>query len=125
MSLCIAAGGAVLALAANSFTLSWTHSVEKTEWVEEWVIVDEKLKVVAASVQGSGAGIDLPENAIRTDEGWRYTPDLPPMETLVMAASGATVSAWTLCANGECLELGTVPTDPLALWSAANCGLPK
>jgi len=29
MPLCIAAGGVVMALAIESFTLAWTHSIEK------------------------------------------------------------------------------------------------
>ena len=34
MSLCILAGGKVTALALSAFTLSWTHSVQKSEWRE-------------------------------------------------------------------------------------------
>ena len=56
MSLCIATGGQILALVASSFTLSWTHSVEKTEWIEHWQVEDSRLNLVSASVQGSGAG---------------------------------------------------------------------
>ena len=32
MMLCIAAAGIITALATPSFTLSWTHSVERTQW---------------------------------------------------------------------------------------------
>lgn len=121
MSLCIAASGTIIALAANAFSLSWTHSVEKTVWVEEWRVDANHLVAVEASVQGSGAGIALPDNAVRTEKGWTYTPVLPPLEKLTLASSGATVSAWTLCANGECIELGEAQGDPVSIWAGADC----
>ncbi|MGO4839058.1 DUF1850 domain-containing protein, partial [Rhizobiaceae sp. 2RAB30] len=36
MSLCVVAAGKTTVLAASLFTLSWTHSVEKTRWEEDW-----------------------------------------------------------------------------------------
>lgn len=121
MSLCIAASGAIIALAANAFTLSWTHSVEKTEWVEHWVVENDRLKVVEATVQGSGAGIDLPDNAIRTQTGWTYQPNLPPIERLSLASSGATVSAWKLCADGRCIDLGGDEGNLVNIWAGDVC----
>ena len=32
MPLCVAAGGLVVTLAMESFTLAWTHSIEKIRW---------------------------------------------------------------------------------------------
>lgn len=122
MSLCIAASGTVIALAANAFSLSWTHSVEKTIWVEEWRVESNRLVAVEAIVQGSGAGIAQPDDAVRTERGWTYTPTLPPLEKLTLASSGATVSAWTLCANGECIELGEAEGDPVSIWPGPGCG---
>ena len=72
MSLCIAAGGKLIALAATAFSLSWTHSVEKTVWSENWIVQGNALKVVEASVEGSGAGIELPENAVLRDGRWAW-----------------------------------------------------
>ncbi len=66
MSLCIAAAGKIMTLAATSFTLSWTHSVEKTEWVEQWQVVHGGLQVISARVHGSGAGVALPDDAVLT-----------------------------------------------------------
>ena len=62
--LCLATAGAVTALTASSFTLSWTHSVEKTQWREAWQALDMALQPVKASVEGAGAGIDLPADAV-------------------------------------------------------------
>lgn len=121
MSLCIAAGGTILTLAATAFSLSWTHSVEKTDWTENWTVQSNQLVLESARVEGSGAGIGLPDNAIRTEAGWTYTPDLPPLKRLVLASSGATVSAWTLCADGECFELGDSPGAGVGIWSETDC----
>lgn len=80
MSLCIAAGGKLIALAATAFSLNWTHSVEKTVWSENWIVQGNALKVVEASVEGSGAGIELPETAVLRDGRWVYAPQLAPIE---------------------------------------------
>lgn len=122
MSLCIAASGTILTLAASAFSLSWTHSVEKTNWAEEWIVQSHRLVLVQASVEGSGAGISLPDDAVRTGEGWTYKPGLPPLERLTLASSGATASAWTLCTATHCIELGGSQGDPITIWSAVNCG---
>lgn len=121
MSLCIAASGKLIALAATAFSLSWTHSVEKTTWSENWIVEGGALRVVEASVEGSGAGIGLPGNAVLRNGRWVYSPHLAPVETLVLAASGATISPWTLCTEQSCLELGAAAADPVKIWTAALC----
>lgn len=121
MSLCIAASGKFIALAATAFSLNWTHSVEKTTWSENWIVEGDTLKVVQASVEGSGAGIELPDNAVRRGNAWVYAPDLAPVEQLTLASSGATVSPWTLCTEDSCLELGAVAADPVKIWVSDNC----
>ncbi len=120
--LCIATAGNLLALAATTFTLSWTHSVEHTQWRETWRIAGDRLQLTEASVEGPGAGIDIPADARMTPKGWIYHPALPPQPRLSLAASGMTPSGWTLCADGECHELGAKPGDDVELWAAAECG---
>ena len=119
--LCIATGGTILALATTIFTLSWTHSVERTDWRESWRIIGDRLQLVEASVEGPGAGIALPEGAEMTPEGWVFTPELPPLPRLVLAASGMTQSGWTLCTGRACAELGTAPGPPIEIWAAPVC----
>lgn len=120
--LCIAAAGIVTALATTSFTLGWTHSVEQTQWEERWRIENGQLGIVSASVEGSGAGIGIPEDAVWADGVWTYAPALPPMASLNLAASGVTGSGWRLCGeDGQCLELGEEPDVPVCLWAAAAC----
>ena len=120
--LCIATAGVVTALATSSFTLGWTHSVERTQWEERWRIENGQLSIVSASVEGSGAGIAIPEDAIWADGVWTYTPALAPLPNLNLAASGATGSGWLLCSeDGQCLELGEEPHMPVRLWAAPAC----
>ncbi|MCO5148012.1 MAG: DUF1850 domain-containing protein [Aquamicrobium sp.] len=115
MSLCILAGGKAATLAAAAFTLSWTHSVEKTEWREEWRATPAGLELVEARIKGSGAGIDPPDGAVLEDGWWVYAPTIAPVPRLVLAASGATVSGWTLCADGACLTLGAAAGETVVV----------
>ena len=121
MSLCVATAGTVLTLLASSFSLSWVHSVEKTAWVEHWQVQGERLLLTSASVEGSGAGIELPPNAVWEKGRWTYRPDLPPLPSLSLAASGQTASAWHLCAEGTCHELGRAAGEEVLIWAADFC----
>lgn len=118
MSLCIAAAGTLVTLAVSTFTLSWTHSVEKVEWWEQWQVTPAGLQVVKARVKGSGAGMEPPDGAVLVDGGWEYEPKIAPLERLVLAASGAGVSGWHLCAQGQCLELAKQKGTPVELWAS-------
>jgi len=124
MMLCIASAGVVTALAVSSFTLEWTHSVERTQWREEWQVTDAGLQLVEASVESSGAGIALPDDAVLKDGRWSYRPQLPPLASLDLAASGMTPGGWSLCpGENRCLTLGAGPGEAARVWSAAaTCG---
>jgi hypothetical protein len=63
MSLCRAAGSKITALAFSAFTLSWTHSVERIRWEEDWQLTSRGLELVEARVKGSGAGMEPPPEA--------------------------------------------------------------
>lgn len=113
--LCVLAGAKAATLAASAFTLVWTHSVEKTEWREDWRIVPAGLELTEARVKGSGAGVDPPEGAVLQDGWWVYAPGIAPVPRLVLAASGATVSGWRLCAGETCLTLGAEAGETIAI----------
>ncbi|EKF19219.1 DUF1850 domain-containing protein [Nitratireductor pacificus] len=115
MSLCVLAGGKAATIAATLFTLSWTHSVEKIRWEEDWRVSPAGLEIVEARVQGSGAGMEPPPEARFSEGWWRYRPPLPPQAELVLAASGATGSGWRLCAAGTCHEIGAEAGKPVIL----------
>lgn len=113
MSLCVfIAGKSAACLAGLLFSLSWTHSVEKTEWVEYWQLKDEQLVLKETFVKGSGAGIDPAPNAV-LDKGWyRWAPESPVrIPAISLANSELTPDNWMLCVldpvtyqTGECID---------------------
>lgn len=107
MSLCLASAGAVVALAVANFTLAWTHSVEKTGWQEDWRVTPAGLELVAARVQGSGAGMEPPPEARLIDGWFAWTPHLPPQPRLVLGNSGL-AGEWRLCAGATCRTLSAI-----------------
>ncbi|MDP2700318.1 DUF1850 domain-containing protein [Thalassospira sp.] len=115
MALCILAAGKTISLAITAFTLSWMHSVEHTGWHEEWRIGPQGLEIVEARIKGSGAGMEPPPDARLIDGWWVYHPDLPPLPSVTLAASGATGQGWQLCADGKCRELGADAGDAITL----------
>jgi hypothetical protein len=98
MSVCLAAGGVIKVLQVAAFTLSWTHSVEKMSWSEQWIVTDRGLEIVQARVQGSGAGIDPPAGAKLVDGAYQWKPDRPALGELILANSGA-AGEWRICTD--------------------------
>ena len=115
MSLCLLAGGKTIMLAVSAFSLSWTHSVQKTEWRERWQVTPAGLELAEAAVKGSGAGMEPGPDAVLRDGWWVWKPDLVALSSLTLAASGATGGGWTLCHDGGCLEAGTVEGEDVVL----------
>jgi hypothetical protein len=107
--ICVLAGGKTTVFAAATFTLSWTHSIERTHWQETWSATPAGLQLTAARVKGSGAGMEPGEDAVLKDGWWVWRPRLPPQEKLRLAASGATGEGWMLCAEGRCTLIGDRP----------------
>jgi len=121
--LCILTAGQVLTLVVGAFSLSWTHTVERTQWLEHWRVQPNGLQVTEAIIEGSGAGMEPPPGAVRLEDGWHYRPDVAPMKEVVLASSGAGNSAWTLCGGGDCFSLGAQPGQPIKLWSAGDSAI--
>jgi hypothetical protein len=115
MSLCILAGAKMTVLAVTLFSLGWTHSVQKSEWREDWKVTSAGLELVKARIKGSGAGMEPGEGAVLKDGWWEWQPQGAPLERLLLAASGKTGAGWTLCHAGGCLELGARAGDDVVL----------
>jgi hypothetical protein len=115
----VAAVGAVLAtIPGDRFTLAWEHSVEKIRWEEDYELREGRIVPVVARVRGSGAGMEIPEGAIRRAGGWEYRVNLPPLERLRLAASPHG-GDYELCIEGRCRRLralvpGDAPVDLVA-----------
>ncbi|MBI4756714.1 MAG: DUF1850 domain-containing protein [Betaproteobacteria bacterium] len=102
--LCLAAGLLSASLATSSFTLAWTHSVEKTAWEEDWAVEGHRLVLREARVHGSGAGMEPPSGA-RLEAGvWHYRPAVPAQPRLRLAHSPH-VPPHLLCVQGRCATL--------------------
>jgi hypothetical protein len=101
-ALCLVAAGTIMArVAASAFTLSWTHSVEKIPWEEDWRVSDDGLSLEAARVRGSGAGMEPPPEARLDDGWWRWRPRNATVPELTLRRSGATAD-WRICVAGTC-----------------------
>ncbi|MBS7696530.1 MULTISPECIES: DUF1850 domain-containing protein [unclassified Chelatococcus] len=121
MSLCLAAAGLVVQLGVSQLTLSWTHSVQKTVWEEDWRLTPRGLLLVQARVMGSGAGMDPPPEARREGDFWVWKPQREPVPIMTLRRSGAT-DDWRLCYEGRCRSMSEfVPADadPVVLKSCA------
>jgi hypothetical protein len=104
MSLCLATPAVAVTLALQGFTLSWAHSVERTDWRERWRVDGSTLVLEEARVRGSGAGMEPPEGSVLQQGWWVYHPGLR-VPALHLAVSGATGDGWQLCTKGECRDL--------------------
>ena len=121
MTTCLMVGAAVLSLGSPAFSLHWTHSVEKTEWVEDWRIEARGLRLTGARVKGSGAGMEPADDAVLQDGWWVWRADtLVP--ALHLAASGATGAGWRLCEGARCHEIGVAASDSITLAPCAPPG---
>lgn len=108
----IAATGALISLlSGNSFTLGWTHSIEKIRWEEDYRVVGAMLHLTEARIQGSGAGMEPPPGATLKDGSWVYHPELPMMPSLHLARAGVTPD-YEVCTATGCRDLGGLLAEP-------------
>lgn len=107
-----ASAGPAVFVPVRSFTLAWTHSIEKVRWEEDYVVrpgtapgATPVLEAVAARVHGSGAGMEPPPDA-RLRHGWyEYTPTLRYPAELRLTRSGFTAD-YDWCMGGRCRSMG-------------------
>jgi hypothetical protein len=111
MSLCLAGGGVVAKLALAAFTLTWLHTIEHTRWQEDWTVAGDRLVIVAARVENSGAGMDPPAGSVRVGDFWQWHPHVPPLPEVVLRRAPM-AGDWNLCAGGTCHPFGYwLPAD--------------
>lgn len=116
-ALCLLAAGITVRIATAAFTLGWLHTVEHTRWEEDWRVDADRLVLVEARIQGSGAGMEPPPEARLENGRWVWRPAGRSQPDLVMRrAAGA--GDWTLCAADGCRPLGArlgQDADPVML----------
>jgi len=115
LNLCVVLGAAKVVYATSVFILAWTHSVEKTRWEEDWRVRPDGLEILEARIEGSGAGMEPPPDAVLDGHLWRYHPKLPVQTKITLARSGATGGAWQICFAGACHDLPETPAGPAVL----------
>lgn len=105
--LCIATAASVVTLSASSFTLAWTHSIEKVRWEEDYRVEGPRLRAVEARVMGSAAGME-PAAGARLEGGWwHYEPALAWHDELRLTRS-AYAAEYELCFDGRCRSLAQI-----------------
>ena len=106
-AICLLVAGVVHGtVPGTEFTLSWQHSVEKVRWEERYRAEDGHLLLDEARVEGSGAGMEPPADAVKQGGEWSWRPrrTLPELRL--------TYSTFTpdyrLCWKDTCRALGAL-----------------
>ena len=110
-ALCLTAGALAARVPASHVTLRWYHSIEKTEWDEDYTVAGSWLALTGARIRGSGAGMEPPPKAQLVKGVWHYELDDPWRKTVVLARSHY-VRDYDLCIDGHCRPLSDwIPID--------------
>ncbi len=102
-AICLAAGLLILPI-GEAVTLRWTHSIQKTLWEEDYRRQGDALRLTSARVQGTGAGMEPPLDAVYRDGAWHYKPALPLLPEVNLRHSPY-VAPYILCAGRDCRPL--------------------
>jgi hypothetical protein len=107
-AVCLIVAGMVSAtLPTEQFTLSWTHSVEKTRWEETYRVDGDRLALIEARIEGMGAGMEPPAGARLAAGWWIWRPSVPPLPALELSRSPYTRD-YDICFASRCAELGAL-----------------
>ncbi len=122
MPVCLFLAGTMMATPpCETFVLTWTHSVERTEWREEWRVDGADLVLVEASVEGSGAGMQPADGAWLEDGRWHWRPLGRRQARLLLANSGYG-GDYRLCWQDVCrLLAGLLPKQSPGPVEIAPC----
>jgi len=108
---CLLVAGVVRAtLPGPDFTLAWEHSVEKLRWEERYRVDGGELLLVEARVQGHGAGMEPPPDAVLERGAWTWRPQRRLAELNLTYSTFA--GDYRLCGREACRDLGAM-TGPL------------
>ncbi|RRW57530.1 DUF1850 domain-containing protein [Stutzerimonas stutzeri] len=102
IGLCLGLAGVVWAeVPPPAFTLAWNHTIEKIRWEEDYRVTPDGLLLGEARVKGSGAGMEIPDDAELRDGAWHYQRQMPALPLLRL---GRTPEAgdYLLCFDQRC-----------------------
>lgn len=118
MAVCLAGATAAARIAATAFTLSWTHTVERIPWQEDWRVEEGRLVLETVRLKGSGAGME-PAPEARLAGGWYVWHPGSVRREIVLRRADATVAGdWSLCTAAEgCRSLADLvgTADPVRI----------
>ena len=77
-AICLMLGAKTVALPTDHLTLAWHHSVEKSGWEEDYLLRGGRLVLKEARIEGTGAGMEPPPDAVLRGGWWHYVPRLGP-----------------------------------------------
>ena len=101
--ICLVAGLLVTPL-GDDVTLAWTHSIEKIRWEEDYRREGNTLRVVAARIRGTGAGMEPPAGAQLKEGVWHFKPNLPPLPRVELQHSPH-VAPYDICISDDCRSI--------------------
>jgi hypothetical protein len=104
VAVCVIAGTLHWALDADTFTLAWTHSIEKVRWEEDYRLEGATLVLEEARIHGSGAGMEPPPDAVLRDGVWHYRP-ADARFLRVLLANSPFGGHYDICMAGRCRAL--------------------
>lgn len=121
MAICLATAAASAVVAANAFTLAWTHSIERIRWEEQWVVQGAELMLAEVRIRGHGAGMEPPADA-RLEAGvWRWRPGTRHA-ALRLTRSGFTADYQWCVAGAPCVPLAEVLPPDGGVTELRACG---
>ena len=111
MALCLATALATATVAASSFTLAWTHSIERVRWEEAWRVEGRELVLDTVRVRGHGAGMEPAAGAVLRDGAWTWHPR--PRHALLRLTRSEHTADYEWCEAGRpCVPLSALlPSD--------------
>jgi len=121
------AGAPVVFVPTPSFTLAWTHSIEKVRWEEDYALNldaagQPRLHATAARIRGSAAGMEPPPDAVLRGGWYHYTPSETHPALLRLTRSEFTPD-YDWCMAGRCQSLSTfIASDQGVTWAWACFG---
>jgi hypothetical protein len=94
----------IVTVPVQTFTLAWTHSVEKIRWEEDYRIEKNMLSLVAYRVRGSGAGMEPGPDAVLHNGVYESQIHNMFLDKLTLARSTYTTD-YELCWDDRCRTL--------------------
>ena len=117
----------MLTLPVDSFTLAWTHSIEKVRWEEDYVVEtgttegrSPVLKALSARIKGSAAGMEPPDDAVLKNGWFEYTPRKTVVPELRLTRSEFTAD-YDWCVAGKCQRMSDFIASDGGVTSARPC----